>query len=238
MDETIKLPDLIEELREVFGQFGEVIDVVAKKNYWARGQAFIVFSSVEEASDALESLNGFDIHEKPMQVAYAKTRSDATVKREDNEEGFEQHKAQRLAEKGEVQRMDLPSTLLMDFSERKQAQRHADANAKSGKRAAPEVVVEQRPAKTAKPTGAAAADDFLPPNKILLLRDLPDDYGKPELTAVFQRYPGFREIRTVPGRKGLAFAEYEDEAAATTVKDAMNGITLGDKSIRVTYQRQ
>ncbi|KAK4494244.1 hypothetical protein PRZ48_014542 [Zasmidium cellare] len=223
LNENIKIPSLVEQLREIFGEFGEIIDVVAKKNYWARGQAFIVFSSAEEAGDALEALNDFELAGKPLHVAYAKTRSDATVQREDDATGFEQHKKHRLAEK-----------------ERKQEQRLAEANEKSGKRAAPDAIAE-RPAKASKPggtTAAAMADEYLPPNKVLLLRDLPEDYGKEQIQAVFQRYPGFKEVRTVPGRKGIAFAEYEDETGAIAAREAMNGITLADKPIRVTFQKQ
>lgn len=126
--------------------------------------------------------------------------------------------------------------ILTTHTERKQAQRLAEANEKSGKRDAPEAIAE-RPAKAAKPAAGGIADDYLPPNKILLLRELPDDYTKEQIQAVFQRFPGFKEVRTVPGRKGLAFAEYEDETGAIAAKEAMNGIALGDKTIRVTYQK-
>ncbi|KAF2165002.1 hypothetical protein M409DRAFT_24903 [Zasmidium cellare ATCC 36951] len=223
LNESFKQPFVVEQLREIFGEFGEIIEIVAKKNYWARGQAFIVFSSAEEAADALEALNEFEVLGKPLHVAYAKTRSDATVKREDDEAGFEQHKKHRMAEK-----------------ERKQEQRLAQANAKSGKRAAPDAITE-RPVKASKPGGTTAgamADEYLPPNKVLLLRDLPEDYGKEQIQAIFQRYPGFKEVRTVPGRKGIAFAEYEDETGAIAAKEAMNGVTLGENTIRVTYQKQ
>jgi len=81
-------------------------------------------------------------------------------------------------------------------------------------------------------------DEYLPPNKILFLREVPDDYGKDELTVVFNRFPGFREVRTVPGRKGIAFVEYEDEEGAITAKEATTGMAFGEKPLRITYQRQ
>lgn len=61
----------------------------------------MVFDSVESAEEAIEALNDFDLFGKPMQLAFAKTRSDATVLREDGEDGLEQHKKRRLAEKGQ-----------------------------------------------------------------------------------------------------------------------------------------
>jgi RNA recognition motif-containing protein len=81
-------------------------------------------------------------------------------------------------------------------------------------------------------------DEYLPPNKILFLRDLPEDYSKDALAAVFKRFPGFKDLRLVPGRAGIAFAEYEDENGAITAKESMAGVTLGDKTIRVTFQRK
>jgi hypothetical protein len=55
---------------------------------------------------------------------------------------------------------------------------------------------------------------------------------------VFKRFPGFKDLRLVPGRAGIAFAEYEDENGAITAKESMAGVTLGDKTIRVTFQRK
>jgi RNA recognition motif-containing protein len=76
------------------------LDIVAKQNLKAKGQAFIVFDNVESAQKAIEEVQGFELFEKPIQLAFARTRSDATVKRTGDEEEFETHKRRRLAEKG------------------------------------------------------------------------------------------------------------------------------------------
>jgi RNA recognition motif-containing protein len=81
-------------------------------------------------------------------------------------------------------------------------------------------------------------DEYLPPNKILFIRQVPEDYGVDALTAIFSRFPGFKEVRTVPGRKGIAFVEYEAEDGAISAKEATAGMSLGDNTIRVTFQRQ
>jgi RNA recognition motif-containing protein len=110
-------------------------------------------------------------------------------------------------------------------------------------------VESARPTKTARGAGlkssnAAAApvipDEYLPPNKILFLRELPEMIDSEALTAVFGRFEGFKEVRLVPGRKGIAFVEYENETGAISAKEATSGMPMGDngKSIRVTYQRQ
>lgn len=73
-----------EALTELFSEYGEIIEIVAKTNLKAKGQAFIVFESIESAQKAIEEIQGFELFEKPMQLAFAKTRSDATVKRVGN----------------------------------------------------------------------------------------------------------------------------------------------------------
>ena len=59
-----------------------------------------MFDEVEAAERAIKEIQGFELFEKPMLLEFAKTRSDASVRREDNEEDFEAHRRRRLAEKG------------------------------------------------------------------------------------------------------------------------------------------
>lgn len=222
---------MTESLREVFSEYGNVIDVVAKKSLKRKGQAFVVFDSVESAQNAIDEVNGFELFGKQMSCDFAKTRSDASVKREGTEEEFESHKRRRLAEK-----------------ERKQAAEAAQ-KAQQAKRAAPaplEEEVERKP-KAARGAGLKGAggvgggvvpDEYLPPNKIIFLRGVPDQYGQDELTTIFGRFPGFREVRMVTTRKGIAFVEYENEDGAITAKEATSNMTLGDSVLKVTFQRQ
>ncbi|KAE8350619.1 tubulin folding cofactor D C terminal-domain-containing protein [Aspergillus coremiiformis] len=230
LEERVKVDQLKEALEEIFSEYGTIIEIVAKTNMKAKGQAFIVFDSVESASNAIDEINGFELFDKPMVLDFAKTRSDATVLREGGDDELEIHKRRRLAEK-----------------ERKQA--HEALEAQKMLKRPPGAADSTRPAKAAKgaglkPTGGATAavipDEYLPPNKILFLRDLPDSADQESLTAVFGRFEGFQEVRLVPGRKGIAFVEYENESGAISAKEATSGIPMGDngKAIRVTYQRQ
>lgn len=106
-----------------------------------------------------------------------------------------------------------------------------------------------RPAKNArgaglKPTAsgpsAVIPDEYLPPNKTLFVQNLPEDFDKDALTAIFGRFDGFLEVRMVPGRTGIAFVEYDAEAGAITAKENTAGMSLknGEKTMKVTYQRQ
>ena len=100
LEERIKLEPLKEALREIFSEYGNIIDIVAKKSLKAKGQAFVVFDDTESATQAIDEIQGFDLFEKPMVLEYAKTWSDAAVKLQGSEGEYEAHKRKRLAEKG------------------------------------------------------------------------------------------------------------------------------------------
>ena len=100
LEERVK-PDVLKEtLRAIFSEYGNVIDIVAKTNLKAKGQAFVVFDRPESAEAAIDEIQGFELFEKPMHLALARTRSDATVLKTGNEDEFDAHKRRRMAEKG------------------------------------------------------------------------------------------------------------------------------------------
>jgi U2 small nuclear ribonucleoprotein B'' len=228
LEERVNLEILVESLRTLFSEFGNVVDIVAKKNVKAKGQAFVVFDEPQSARDAVEEIQGFQLFDKPMKVAIAHSRSDKTVEINGTPGDLEVHKRHRQA----------------SVDKRKAAE--ASEEQKHLKRVAGKTA-DSRPSKATKPTGlkstsAAAStvvpDEYLPPNKIIFLQNLPDDYDVEGLTTVFGRFDGFREVRLVPGRRGIAFVEYDSEQGAITAKENTGGMTLGDKVIKVTYQRQ
>ncbi|KAI8632426.1 hypothetical protein F5Y19DRAFT_462864 [Xylariaceae sp. FL1651] len=233
LEERVKPEALKEALSAVFSDYGNIIDIVAKTNLKAKGQAFIVYDKPESALQAIEEVQGFELFDKPMQLALARTRSDATVSSTGNKEEFELHQRRRLAEKDK--------------------RKAAEAAEEQKRLKRPGVVAPaeaNRPGKAARGTGLKATggpaantvvpDEYLPPNKILFVQNLPDNYDIEALTGIFGRFEGFREVRLVPGRKGIAFIEYEAEAGAITAKENTAGMALGDgnKFIKVTYQRQ
>jgi RNA recognition motif-containing protein len=123
--------------------------------------------------------------------------------------------------------------------ERKQAQLALESQRRPA--AAPADKAPKKPAGL-KSTAPAAApqipDEYLPANTTLFLRDLPDDAEADTLIGLFGRFDAFKEVRMVPGRKGIAFVEFETLEGAISAKEGMGGIVLGDSVVKVTYQRQ
>jgi len=83
INEKLKRDELVQSLRHVFGQFGKIMDITCyTKIVKAKGQAFIVFQKVESAARALQEMQGFMFYQKPIRVAYAKTKSDIIAKKD------------------------------------------------------------------------------------------------------------------------------------------------------------
>jgi len=233
LEEHVKLPTLRNALQGIFSEYGNVIDIVAKTNLRAKGQAFIVFDNAESARVCIEEVHGFELFGKPMKLSLAKTRSDVTVQRLGTVEDFELHKRRRIAEKDrkaaeaadEQRRLkgSGPGAGIADLEDGKSMKLSRSTGLKN-----PNVL-----------TSTVVPDEYLPPNKILFVQNLPEDYDVDALTSIFGRFDGFREVRLVPGRKGIAFVEYESEQGAITAKENTAGMAFGQNNvIKVTYQRQ
>lgn len=246
LEERVKPEVLSEALKTIFSEFGNVIDIVAKRNLKAKGQAFIVFDQQSAAQNAIEEVEGFELFGKPMKVAMARMQSDKTVETNCSKDEFETHKRHRQAEKGKRSSNNRIGLLSTNPSLDKRKALEAADEQRQLKRAAG-AAAEARPSKSAKPSGlkstsapasAVVPDEYLPPNKILFIQNVPDEYDIDGLNAIFGRFDGFREIRLVPGRRGIAFVEYQNEQGAITAKENTAGMLLADKPIKVTYQRQ
>jgi len=100
LEERIKIPELVEALTELFSEYGTILEVVAKKNLKAKGQAFIVFDDPESAEKAIEEVQGFEIFGKEMKLEKARTKSDAFIEQKEGPEALEKWKRVRGGEKG------------------------------------------------------------------------------------------------------------------------------------------
>ncbi|KAF5384026.1 hypothetical protein D9757_006943 [Collybiopsis confluens] len=236
LNEKIKLDVMKASLRGLFKTYGEVLDVVAHKNLRMRGQAFVSFADAEIAKKAMKEVRGFPLYSKPMQISFARTRSDAVVKKLDND-SFDQHKEQRLEHKRKTR---YTNPLKQKFKTKRMA-------------AEVEGVVS---APAPKRPNVQMPDEYLPPNKILFLQNLPESVTKDQLLALFNqfsipallffniahsfaRYPNLYEVRLIPTKKDIAFVEYTDEASSTVAKDALHNYKLdGENKIKITFARK
>ncbi|EKM61643.1 uncharacterized protein PHACADRAFT_248371 [Phanerochaete carnosa HHB-10118-sp] len=219
LNEKIKVPVLKASLRGLFKSYGEVLDVVAHSNLRMRGQAFVSFENAEVAKKALKEVRGFPLYSKPMQISYARTRSDAVVKK--LEPATLDAHLERRKEHKKATRYTNP--IKAKFRQKRLAAEMDGASA---------VPVSRRP-------NVMMPDEYLPPNKILFLQNLPENVTKDQLMALFSQYPNLYEVRLIPTKKDIAFVEYLDEASATVAKDALHNYKLdGENKIKITFARK
>ncbi|KAJ2955356.1 hypothetical protein NQZ79_g8639 [Umbelopsis isabellina] len=80
LPEKVLVEEIKASLYALFLSYGDILDIVIKKNNKMRGQAFIVFEEISAATAALRSLNGFSFYDKNINIQYAKSKSDAIAK--------------------------------------------------------------------------------------------------------------------------------------------------------------
>jgi U2 small nuclear ribonucleoprotein B'' len=55
------------------------------------------------------------------------------------------------------------------------------------------------------------------------------------------RYPNLSEVRTIPGRKNIAFVEFADEASSGVARDALHNTKYGEGDaslkLKVTFAK-
>mmetsp|Transcript_4512 Transcript_4512/g.5065 ORF Transcript_4512/g.5065 Transcript_4512/m.5065 type:complete len:170 (+) Transcript_4512:111-620(+) len=79
LNDKIKIPDLKCCLLELFSTYGEVIDIIAAGALKKKGQAFVAYRDISCATNALRALQGFVFLDKPLRIAYARTKSDVAA---------------------------------------------------------------------------------------------------------------------------------------------------------------
>ncbi|KAG8996445.1 hypothetical protein FRB94_008276 [Tulasnella sp. JGI-2019a] len=220
LNEKVKLDVLKLTLERLFKAYGKVLNVTAHKNLRMRGQAFVSFESKEIAAKAVKEVKGFPLYHKPMQVSFAKTKSDAVVKTQEPD-GMDAHVEARKKHKKHAKRHN-------PLAVRKRAQRTAAKAEGAAPSTAPKRPAVQMP------------DEYLPPNRVLFIQNLPVETITQEiLQDLFGQHPNLMDIRTVPTKKDIAFVEYADEDSATVAKDALHNHRIdGETKIKITYARK
>ncbi|CAG8639292.1 16026_t:CDS:2, partial [Racocetra fulgida] len=195
-------------LYALFSAYGRILDIVALKTIKMRGQAFIVFKEIQSATAAMRGLNGFNFYDVPMQIEYAKGKSDAVAKLDGTwkRPGTINASAQRASTLG---------------------QQVTSAPAVKRQREEEEMDEGEVPMVPTAPKG-----ELEPQNRILYIQNLPPDVTD-------EMYPGFKEVRLVPGKSDIAFVEYEADHQAAVAKEVLNGFKIThEKEMKVTFAKR
>lgn len=217
LNEKISISELKCCLQELFSTYGEVVDIVAAKGQKKRGQAFIVYSDISCATNALRALQGFSMLDKPMRIAYSKTKSDVVAQ----EDGTFKP------------RVKFGKPVQEEPDKKKPALGAPKAGAKV--QAAPK---DGGSAKMAAHPGADKSEGDEQKSNVLFVENLPPEVNEMMLTMLFRQYPGFSEARLIKGRN-VAFIEYGDEQQAGIAKHGLQGFMVTpDMALKIAFAKQ
>mmetsp|Transcript_18454 Transcript_18454/g.51291 ORF Transcript_18454/g.51291 Transcript_18454/m.51291 type:complete len:220 (-) Transcript_18454:472-1131(-) len=82
IDWKVKKPLLRRALYSLFTRHGKVIEIITLRREGLRGQAWVIFDSVQSATAALQAEQGFGFFGKDLKLAYANEKSDRIAKRD------------------------------------------------------------------------------------------------------------------------------------------------------------
>ncbi|CAB4394250.1 RNA-binding domain-containing protein [Rhizophagus irregularis] len=242
LNEKVNKDELKRSLYSLFSAYGRILDIVALKTMKMRGQAFVVFKEIQSATSAMRGLNGFNFYDKPMNIEYAKSKSEAVAKLDGTWK--KPGSAAAAASGANAQRAQ---TYGQPVSAPAQKRQREEEDTTDTKRAAgdgrneiesesPEIETEVEETTSAT---TVVKEEAEPINRILYIQNLPPDVTDEMLSYLFQQYPGFKEVRLVPGKSDIAFVEYEADHQAAVAKDVLNKFKIThDKEMKVTFAKR
>ncbi|RLN16342.1 hypothetical protein C2845_PM02G28900 [Panicum miliaceum] len=215
LNEKVKKEELKRSLYALCSQYGRILDVVALKTQKLRGQAWVVFSEITAATNAFRGLQDFDFYGKKVRVQYAKSKSDCIAKEDGTYAPKEKRKKQeeKAAEK----------------------KRRAEEAQQSG----PNASSQNNGTGYQASCLGKVSQEHLPPNNILFIQNLPDQTTSMMLQILFQQYPGFREVRMIDAKPGIAFVEFEDDSQSHIAMQALQGFKITPENpMAISYAKK
>ncbi|KAF8639435.1 hypothetical protein AX16_010290 [Volvariella volvacea WC 439] len=227
LNDKVNKDELRTQLYALFTTYGKIIDIIASKNQRMRGQAFLVFSDLAGATAAMRACEGMVFYDKPMHIDYAKTKSYATLKREDP----------NFVPPTSVH----ASSLLNQKLEKRLREDDADGRAvkrEKGDDEEEEMEIDDEDESTPQQSKTTSLNAVPPaaqqPSARLLCTNLPQEVTDDVLSVLFQQYQGFQSTQVTwsptPNDAGvrvkMAQVLFESPDLAAVAKDALDGFTL------------
>ncbi|CAG8672478.1 20320_t:CDS:2 [Dentiscutata erythropus] len=233
LNEKINKEELKRSLYALFSAYGRILDIVALKTIKMRGQAFIVFKEIQSATAAMRGLNGFNFYDVPMQIEYAKGKSDAVAKLDGTWK-----RPGTVSQRTSTLGQPVTSAPAVKRQREEEVDHKRPANGEKGRdmELEPEIEMDESDVSMV-PT--APKGEVEPQNRILYIQNLPPDVTDEMLSYLFEQYPGFKEVRLVPGKSDIAFVEYEADHQAAVAKEVLNGFKIThEKEMKVTFAKR
>ncbi|KAF9452501.1 RNA-binding domain-containing protein [Macrolepiota fuliginosa MF-IS2] len=229
LNDKVNSDELRSQLYALFTTHGKIIDIIASKSEKMRGQAFLVFSDLAGATAALRACEGMIFYDKPLRIDYARSKSYATLRREDPNfvPPSSAHANPLLQQNGKRPR----------DSDAAHAERAAKREKSDDSDEEMEIEEEDDPGQqheASSATPAAVPQQTSTSTARLLCTNLPQEVTDDVLSVLFQQYQGLRSTQVTwsptPNAAGarvkMAQIIYENAELASTAKEALDGFIL------------
>ncbi|XP_077141709.1 U1 small nuclear ribonucleoprotein A [Ranitomeya variabilis] len=266
LNEKIKKDELKKSLYAIFSQFGQILDILVSRSLKMRGQAFVIFKEVSSATNALRSMQGFPFYDKPMRIQYAKSDSDIIAKikgtfverdrkRQEKRKvkGLEAAAAKKIVP-GAPMVQGLPGQMpgMQNIPGMNQGPRMMHMAGQSPYMHHPGMMPPPGMGPGQMPPGGMQHGQMMPgqmapmqplsenpPNHILFLTNLPEETNELMLSMLFNQFPGFKEVRLVPGRHDIAFVEFDNEVQAAAARESLQGFKITQSnSMKISFAKK
>ncbi|KAH9786501.1 U1 small nuclear ribonucleoprotein A [Citrus sinensis] len=215
--------ELKQSLHAVFKQFGTILEILAFKTLKHKGQAWLVFKDVASATAAVEKMQGFPFYDKPMLMQSG-----------DSESLVKSNVFSYVGNRVEASNLGILGKKRKDQHDANQAGMGLNPAYAGAYGATPPLSQIPYPggAKSVIPEAPA------PPNNILFVQNVPHDTTPMALQMFFSQFPGFKEVRMVEAKPGIAFVEYGDEMQATVAMQSLQSLKIGQQQLLITYAKK
>ncbi|XP_069799575.1 U1 small nuclear ribonucleoprotein A [Dendropsophus ebraccatus] len=266
LNEKIKKDELKKSLYAIFSQFGQILDILVSRSLKMRGQAFVIFKEVSSATNALRSMQGFPFYDKPMRIQYAKSDSDIIAKMKGTFVERDRKRQEKRKVKGQDAAAakkavpggpvvpGLPGQIpgMQNIPGMNQAPRMMHMAGQNPYMHHPGMMPPPGIAPGQMPPGGMPHGQMMPgqmapmqpisenpPNHILFLTNLPEETNELMLSMLFNQFPGFKEVRLVPGRHDIAFVEFDNEVQAGAARESLQGFKITQSnSMKISFAKK
>ncbi|KAL9712656.1 hypothetical protein Ac2012v2_003893 [Leucoagaricus gongylophorus] len=244
LNDKINRDELKLQLYALFTTHGKIIDIVASKGGKMRGQAFLVFADLAGATAAMRACTGMMFYDKPLRISYAKTKSYATLRREDPNfvPPSSVHANPLLPDQTNGKRprdgdaADDERTAKRERSDDSDEEMEIEDDDDDDDSRAPNKTSSEPPSIIPQQVSTATAR--------LLCTNLPEEVTDDVLSVLFQQHPGLKSVEvtwsptpnTAGARVKMAQIVYDNSDLATAAKTGLDGFVLKkDWQMSVSY---
>lgn len=224
INDNVSINQLILHVFAYFSPYGQIIDISASKAIKKRGQAWVTYQNIESAINAKRDLNGIYIFSTPISIQFAKKRNINTLKLNGTYNPYGRRK--EIIQDNEVRKLTTgPIPYHWDIDMGGDDEEVTEMVRPLVQKISQEIVEE-----TPKVTLQA-------PNKILFIQNIPENTDKAVLDFLFGQFPGFVEVRTLPGKQTIAFVEYKTEEQSAVAIQELNGFEIENHHLTIQFSK-